>query len=105
MSSTFYSTVHQSEHAYVNGVPVKDIDLTETRDNKSIEIKGHINHKRVHIRRQTPYVWNNGMTTRISKRNKRKRMFSQKSAKVKKSDKDISHMKSTSIKRKTPKRK
>ena len=45
--SNFYSTSTTSEHAYVNGRPIKDIELTKTQNNQWVQVKGHINDRPV----------------------------------------------------------
>jgi hypothetical protein len=71
--SNFYSKSYTSEHAYVNGRPIKDIELTKTQKNQWVQVKGHINDRPVfyqNFRRPS-----RGMT---AKRKRRKLRFSRK---------------------------
>ena len=60
---SFYSSAYVSDMAYVNGVPVKDIKLSETKTNKMTQIFGHINDRPIFIQRKR-----RGMTKASKKR-------------------------------------
>ena len=100
MSRRNFSQIHQIHHAYVNGVAVKDVDITETQDNEQYSLQGHIDGKQISIQREMGYqpiryglkdgirndgMRNDGMTTKKSRRRRRK------SAKDPRSEKVVRH--------------
>lgn len=84
MASTVLSTSHTSEHVYVNGRQVRNVDLTKTQKNQFVQVKGHINGRPIHYQN---YPWPmRGMTTLKSRRKRRvKRTKTEKKSKSEKS--------------------
>lgn len=73
-SPKFYSKSYTSEHAYVNGKQVKDVELAKTQNNQWIQVKGHINDRPVFYQNFSPSLsTRDGMTASKSRRKRRKR--------------------------------
>lgn len=69
-----FSTSHISEHAYMNGREVKNVELTKTRKNQWVNITGHINRRPVYYQNYPPLHWKmSGMTELKSRRKRRKK--------------------------------
>lgn len=68
-----FSTSHTSEHAYVNGREIKNVELTKTQKNQWMKVTGHINGRPVYYQNYPPLRWKmSGMTTLQSRRKRRK---------------------------------
>jgi len=100
MNPTIFSQTRQVQRSYINGVAVKDVDITETQDNEQYSLQGHIDGKKISIVREIGYhpiryglkdgirndgIRNDGMTTKKSRRRRRK------SAKDPRSEKVVRH--------------
>lgn len=74
VSPKFYSKSYTSEHAYINGKPVKDVELAKTQHNQWIQVKGHINDRPVFYQNFAPsLLTRDGMTASKSRRKRGKR--------------------------------
>lgn len=76
-----YESARVIDREFINGYPVRDVDLRKTRRNSAVQVDGHINRRKVHWRSRI-----DGMTTSPSSR-KSKRTAN--GRKRKKSDKFI----------------
>ena len=69
----FLSTSYTSEHAYINGREVRNVELRKTQKNRKIKVTGHINNIPVYYQNWHPALhrMKRGMTT-LQSRRKRK---------------------------------
>lgn len=69
-----FSTSHASQHEYINGQEVKNIELEKTRNNQWVQVKGHINNTPIFYQNFPPsFLMRDGMTELKSRRKRGKK--------------------------------